>query len=537
MINNLLSLMIFLPLFAAAIVGVIPSHMKGAIRWTTLGTMLVELILSLMLFVGFDGSHQAESWADAFQFVEALPWISLKFGSLGALEVNYFVGVDGISMPLIVLSGILLVIGVISSWKITEKVKGYFVLYLILSASLIGCFAALDFFLFYVFFEFMLLPMFFLIGIWGGPRRSYASVKFFLYTLFGSLLILIVMIGLYLSVGNDGVNSFSLIQMMDGSYLPGSLLNPETHFQLWGINIRYLAFGLVLVGFMIKLPAVPFHTWLPDAHVEAPTAISVLLAGVLLKVGGYGLFRIAYSIFPDAAMELAQPVAILGMISIVYGGLVAMAQNDIKKLIAYSSVSHMGFVLLGLAVITLEGISGSLFQMVSHGFISGALFLIVGVLYDRTHDRQIENVSGLASKLPLYTFFVVLFFFGSLGLPGLSGFVGEVLVLMGAIGAESINQLVPRWIGMIAVLGIIISAAYYLWTLQRMFFGTYWVREESWDQEMKEINLREWIMLAPLGILVILLGIFPSVLLDPIENSIQFLVESIINQGKTYLSL
>jgi len=288
---------------------------------------------------------------------------------------------------------------------------------------------------------------------------------------------------------------------------------------------------------MIKLPAVPFHTWLPDAHVEAPTAISVLLAGVLLKVGGYGLFRIAYSIFPDAAMELAQPVAILGMISIVYGGLVAMAQNDIKKLIAYSSVSHMGFVLLGLAVITLEGISGSLFQMVSHGFISGALFLIVGVLYDRTHDRQIENVSGLASKLPLYTFFVVLFFFGSLGLPGLSGFVGEVLVLMGAIGAESINQLVPRWIGMIAVLGIIISAAYYLWTLQRMFFGTYWVREESWDQEMKEINLREWIMLAPLGILVILLGIFPSVLLDPIENSIQFLVESIINQGKTYLSL
>lgn len=540
MINNLLSWMIFFPLFSAVIVGLMPASQKLAIKWVALGTTLIELVMSVLLFTGFDSSIKPTSWNNAFQYLESVSWIRLQLGSFGMLQVDYTVGVDGVSMPLIVLSAILLVIGVISSWKLQEKVKGYFFLYLVLSASLIGCFAALDFFLFYVFFEFMLLPMFFLIGIWGGPRRSYASIKFFLYTLFGSLLILIVMIGLYLSVGTtDGLiqtNTFSLIQMMDGNYLENTILNPETGYLLWGTNIRNVAFILVLIGFLIKLPSVPFHTWLPDAHVEAPTAISVLLAGILLKVGGYGLFRICYAIFPDAAIQMTQPVAVLGVISIIYGGLVAMAQNDIKRLIAYSSVSHMGFVLLGLAAITSEGVAGSLFQMISHGFISAALFLIVGVLYDRTHDRQIENVSGLASKMPLYTFFVVLFFFGSLGLPGLSGFVGELLVLMGAIGAQSINQLLPRWIGMIAVLGIIISAGYYLWTLQRMFFGKYWVREISWAPNMKDITLREWLMLAPLAMLMVVFGIFPSLLLNPIDNSIQFFVETILNQGQSYLN-
>jgi len=532
--------MIFLPLVAAVIVGFLPGSQKTLIRVVALGTTIIQMILGIVLYFGFDGSQKPTSWADAFQFVERLPWMSLQLGSFGKLEVNYIVGIDGISMPLILLSGILLVIGVISSWKLQEKVKGYFLLYLVLSASLIGCFAALDFFLFYVFFEFMLLPMFFLIGIWGGPRRSYASIKFFLYTLLGSILILIVMIGLYLSVGTleGGIqtNTFSLIQMMDGNYLSNTLLDPQGDFMLWGMPLRYVAFILVLIGFMIKLPAVPFHTWLPDAHVEAPTAISVLLAGILLKVGGYGLFRICYSIFPDAAIDMAQPVAILGVIAIIYGGLVAMAQNDVKKLIAYSSVSHMGFVLLGLAALTSEGVAGSLFQMVSHGFISGALFLIVGVIYDRTHDRQIENISGLANKMPAYTFFVVVFFFASLGLPGLSGFVGEVLVLMGAIGAESVNHLFPRWIGMLAVLGIIISAGYYLWTLQRMFFGKYWTREASWDQFMKDLSIREWLMLAPLAVLVVVFGVFPSLLLDPIDNSIRFFVESIFSQGQNYLN-
>ncbi|MEQ8471599.1 MAG: NADH-quinone oxidoreductase subunit M [Marinoscillum sp.] len=539
--SYLLSWLIFLPFVAALVIGILPSHLKGVIKSIALVATCCQLVLSIILFVRFDGSLVPQGWADAFQFTELVPWITLKLGTLGLLQIDYFVGVDGISMPLVVLSTLLLVIGVISSWKLEEKVKGYFILYLILSGSLVGCFVALDFFLFYVFFEFMLLPMFFLIGIWGGPRRSYASIKFFLYTLLGSLFILVVMIGLYLSVGEINefgiqVNTFSLVHMMDGNYLLNSLLSPESNYAIWGVSLRSWAFIFLLLGFLIKLPAVPFHTWLPDAHVEAPTAISLLLAGVLLKVGGYGLFRICYSIFPDIAIELAMPVAIIGLVSIIYGGLVAMAQTDLKKLIAYSSVSHMGFVLLGLAALTSEGVSGSVFQMVSHGFISGALFLLVGVIYDRTHDRQIENVSGLASKMPKYTFFVVLFFFASLGLPGLSGFVGEVLVLIGAIGAESTNGVFSRWIGIVAVLGIIISAAYYLWTLQRMFFGNYWTREESWDAKMLDISTREWLMLVPLAVLVVILGVFPSILLGPIENSVTFFVDSLMSQGQMFLS-
>ncbi|MFY0605142.1 MAG: NADH-quinone oxidoreductase subunit M [Cyclobacteriaceae bacterium] len=538
--DNLLSWMIWMPFLAALIVGFIPSSQKLLIKIIALVATTLQLALGVVLFMSFDGGLVPKSWTEAFQFTELLPWIQLRLGNIGSLNIDYHLGVDGISMPLVVMSLILLVIGVISSWKLDHKVKGYFLLYLILSGSLIGCFAALDFFLFYVFFEFMLLPMFFLIGIWGGPNRAYASIKFFIYTLLGSLLILIVMIGLYLSVGfvdefGNQVNSFSLVQMLSGDYVVGTLLTPGETFTLWGLPLRTLAFLALLIGFLIKLPAIPFHTWLPDAHVEAPTAISVLLAGVLLKVGGYGLFRICYGIFPDVAMEMAYPVAVLGVISIVYGGMVAMAQNDIKRLIAYSSVSHMGFVLLGLAAISVEGVSGSLFQMVSHGFISGALFLTVGVIYDRTHNRQIESVSGLASKMPVFTFFVVLFYFASLGLPGLSGFVGEVLVLMGAIGAEAASGLFPRWVGMVAVFGIIVSAGYYLWTLQRMFFGAYWVREQSWEQFMNDLSPREILMLVPLALLVLLLGVYPALLLGPIENSINFFTEHLLSGGQSYL--
>lgn len=543
--EHLISLIVFAPLLVAFLLFLIPKGNHKIIKWGALLATLLQLLLSILLFIKFDGSLIPSEWSEAFLFTEKFDWIQLRLGQYGVFAIDYFVGVDGISLPLIILSALLLVIGVISSWNLNEKVKGYFILYLILSSSVIGCFVALDLFLFYVFFEFMLLPMFFLIGIWGGPRRAYASIKFFIYTLLGSLLILIVMIGLFLSIEDtekaieigeisgkiELVHSFNLIKMMEGTYIYDSLLSPESESTIWDVSLRHWAFILLMIGFAIKLPVVPVHTWLPDAHVEAPTAISVILAGILLKVGGYGFFRIAYGIFPDGAIEYAFPIACFGVFSIIYGGMSAMGQNDLKRMIAYSSVSHMGFVLLGLASLTYEGVAGSIFQMFSHGLISGALFLIVGVLYDRTHDRKIDNLSGLATKMPVFTFFTVIFFFASLGLPGFSGFVGELLTLMGGIGSESTNGLIPSWLGMLAVLGIIISAAYYLFALQKMFFGKYWTRESSWDVKMVDINKREWLMLMPLAVLVLLFGIFPGLVLNPLENSINFFVDQVLNLG------
>ena len=538
MTDILLSLITFIPLLVAVGLLFINKDQHELIKRISAVAVGIQLILSVFLFILFEGQNKPSSWAELFQFVEKASWINLYLGDYGWLKIDYFVGVDGLSMLMVVLSAILLFIGIISSWNLQKSVKGYFILYLILSTSIMGCFVALDFFLFYLFFEFMLLPMFFLIGIWGGPKRGYASIKFFLYTLVGSLLILIVMIGLYLSVEEpatmDGmtVHSFSLVNMMQGGYIDGGVLSPAAGISWGGIDLRIIAFVLLMVGFAIKLPAVPIHTWLPDAHVEAPTAVSVILAGVLLKVGGYGFFRIAYSIFPDAAIEMAYPIAILGLVSIVYGGMVAMAQNDLKRMIAYSSVSHMGFILLGLGSMTVQGVSGSVYQMVSHGFISGALFLVAGVIYDRTGDRRINNFSGLASLMPRFTFFTVLFFFASLGLPGLSGFVGEFLVFLGSIGSSHI----PSWVGIVAIAGIVISAAYYLWALQRMFFGKFWTREKEWESKMADLTAREWSMLIPLAILVVLLGLYPNFILNPVNNSIEFFVNECLARGEFYFT-
>lgn len=520
--ESLLSLIFLLPLFVAFGLLAIPSRFAASYKWISLVTIAFQLVGTIWIALRFDKNHAATSWAEAFQWVERVPWIRMDLG-FGSFNADYFVGIDGISLPLVVLTSIILLVGVLSSWNITEKMKGYFFLYLLLSSSIVGCFISLDFFLFYICFEFMLLPMFFLIGIWGGERRSYASIKFFLYTLLGSLFILVVMIGLYQSTVDDkGALTFSLVAMLDGQYLSGSVLEPGSTQELWGYSYRSLAFLFLLIGFGIKLPFVPLHTWLPDAHVEAPTPISVILAGLLLKVGGYGFFRIAYGIFPDMATEYQVTVGILGVLSIIYGGLNALAQNDLKKLIAYSSVSHMGFVLIGLTSLTTEGLSGGLFQMVSHGLISPALFILVGVVYDRTHNRQIENFSGLANKMPVYTFFVALFFFAGLGLPGLPGFVGELMVLLGAFASSSL----PKWIAILSILGIIISAAYFLWVIQRMFFGTYFVRNEEWNGNMKDLTSREWIMLAGLGVMVIALGIYPKLVLDLSEQTIHLFIQS-----------
>ncbi len=516
--QNLLTYIFLFPLLIALIMLFLPAEKRSVFKSLSFAAIGIQLILSIVALVQFDKTLKPDHWGNAFQFVEKIDWITMDFGSVGTIHIQYFLGVDGVSLPLVALSSFVLLIGVVSSWNLAQNVKGYFVLYLILSSSIVGCFISLDFFLFYVCFEFMLLPMFFLIGIWGGERRSYASIKFFLYTLLGSLFILVVMIGLYMSAEDGGGNTFSLVAMLDGQYKVDSVLAFGSDVTVFGYPIRTVAFVFLLIGFGIKLPSVPVHTWLPDAHVEAPTPISVVLAGLLLKVGAYGLFRIVFGVFPDIAISLSGLVASFGVLSILYGGMNALAQRDLKRMVAYSSVSHMGFVLVGLAAITPQGLSGSLFHMVSHGLISPALFLLVGVIYDRTGNRQMENFSGLASRMPVYTFFVVLFFFAGLGLPGLSGFVGELLVLMGAFMSTNLGV----WFGLLAVAGIIISAAYFLWTIQRMFFGKYFVREQVWESKMLDLTIREKVMLIPLAILVLALGIFPRLILDYSKETIEF---------------
>jgi len=521
--HNLLSYIFLFPLVIALVMLFISSENWKVFRSLNLATVSVQLALSIVLLVHFEQNLTPQSWSDGFQFVEKVDWINLSLGTLADFKIQYYLGVDGISLPLVVLSSFVLLIGVISSWNIKEKAKGYHVLYLVLSASVVGCFVSLDFFLFYLCFEFMLLPMFFLIGIWGGERRSYASIKFLLYTLFGSLFILVVMIGLYMSIEEGGINSFSITAMLDGKYVDGSILDPNGGGEIMGHSARAIAFIFLLIGFGIKLPSVPVHTWLPDAHVEAPTPISVILAGLLLKVGAYGLFRILYSVFPDMAIEYASWVAFLGVLSILYGGLNALAQRDLKKMVAYSSVSHMGFVLVGLASMTSVGLSGALFHMISHGLISPALFLLVGVLYDRTHNRLMDSFSGLASKMPAFTFFVALFFFAGLGLPGMSGFVGELMVLMGAFSTTLFGQK----LAFLAILGIIISAAYFLWTIQRVFFGTYFVRVPEWNEHMSDLTIREKIMLFPLALLVVILGVYPRFVMDYSQYSIEYFLNQI----------
>lgn len=537
--NHLLSLLIFLPLLAGAIILFIPQKNASLYKWIALLAMTIELALTLVLVKTFDQSISGIG-NEALQFVEKLNWIDLQMGSTTSISIQYFLGVDGLSITMVLLSAIVLLIGVISSWSIVENGKGYWILYLILSASVVGCFVALDFFLFYLFFEFMLLPMYFLIGMWGGKRREYASIKFFLYTLVGSILILIVMIALSISVIQPNpemdVHSFDLMLMMDNSnFIKDSVLSISSTDSLFGLSYRLWGFLLILIGFAIKLPAVPVHTWLPDAHVEAPTPISVVLAGILLKIGGYGFYRIAYSIFPEGAYYFGWWIGLFGIIAIVYGALVAMAQSDLKRLIAYSSVSHMGFVMLGLAAITFQSAAGSMFQMFSHGLISAALFLVAGVIYDRTKDRQISSYSGLASGMPYFSVVVLIAFFASLGLPGFSGFIAEFLVLAGSFEGAVKSGVISVFMPILGVVGLVLGAAYFLWTLQRMFFGKYWVRDEKW--QLPDLTMREWLMFVPLLIMILIFGIFPGLILDLSNETIMSFVKLVTQQGQENLQI
>lgn len=527
--THLLTYLIFTPIAVALLALFIPAESKKIFRILTLAVSAIQLLLVLAL-VG-----QTYPEFGSFQLTEKLTWFSINLGSWGILKAEYFLGLDGLSFSMVALSVLVMLIAGISSWTIEKNVKGYFILLWILNGSIIGTFTALDLLLFYLFFEFMLLPMYFLIGIWGGPKREYASIKFLLYTLLGSILILIVLIALVISVqapasGNTVVHTFNLLHMSDpANFIFGSMLNPDESWMIGPQTARWWAFILLFVGFAIKLPAVPLHTWLPDAHVEAPTPISVILAALLLKVGAYGLLRIAYPIFPDAAMALSSFVALVGVISIIYGALNALASKDLKRLIAYSSVSHMGFVLLGLASLTSEGISGAVYQMFSHGLISAMLFLIAGVLYDRTNDRLINNYSGLTSKMPVFFVFVLIAFFASLGLPGFSGFIAEVMILLGAFASGSTNQLISEAFGVAAACGLILGAAYYLWTIQRMFFGPFHVKGTVRPEQLTDLDKREFGMLASLALLILIFGIFPNVLLEYINPFAQRFSESFFN--------
>jgi NADH-quinone oxidoreductase subunit M len=471
--------------------------------------------------------------------IEKQPWITLDLGPWGILKAEYFVAVDGLNFPLVCLSVGVMLIATISSWSVSKKIKGYFVLLLILNAAIIGSFTALDFLLFYLFFEFMLLPMFFLIGIWGGPKREYASLKFFLYTLLGSVLILIVMIGLYISVSEPStpgklVHSFNMLTMSDPvNFISNSILDPNNAWTIGPLDARQWAFLFLFFGFAIKLPLVPLHTWLPDAHVEASTPISVVLAALLLKIGGYGLMRIVYPVLPDAGIYFASMVAIFGVISIIYGALNALASKDLKRLIAYSSVSHMGFVVLGISSLTTEGVTGAVYQMVSHGIISAMLFILAGVIYDRTQDRMITNYSGIASKMPAFLVFILIAFFASMGLPGFSGFIAEILVFLGAFKAPSVNGLLHESFAVIATLGLVLGAAYYLWTIQRMFFGPFFIKGKGNPDQLYDLVKREYAILIPLAIATLFLGIFPQSLLNIINPFAGQFVEHVLAIGKS----
>jgi NADH-quinone oxidoreductase subunit M len=525
---GVLSWMTFLPVVGMVVVLLLPKEQKHAIRWSSAFFTALQVILAVYIYANFNRSMAGINTESGFQFLEKGKWIDIKSVAwFGRLHIDYFMGIDGLSVLMVILTAIISFIAVFASWGIEKSLKGYFALLLLLDTGMMGVFTSLDFFLFYVFWEIMLLPMYFLIGIWGGPRREYAAIKFFLYTLFGSVLMLLALLALYFSVSvtdpatGEKMHTFNMLAMMNhANYDPGSILG------VLNSSWRYLAFIGLFIGFAIKVPIFPFHTWLPDAHVEAPTAISVILAGVLLKMGTYGLMRISFPMFPDATLYFQVPMAILGFINIIYGALVAMAQTDFKKLIAYSSISHMGIVVLGMSALNTQGMTGAIMQMFNHGTITAMLFLIVGVIYDRAHTRGLNEFGGLMNQMPKYSGIMTVAFFAALGLPGLSGFISEAFVFLGAFQSTAI-----RTITIASTIGIVLTAAYMLWTLQRVFLGTL---PEKW-KSLPDINGRELFTLVPLAIIVIFLGIYPSPMIDLMTSAVNSLVGVLNNGGAVAL--
>ena len=521
---SILTWMTFLPLIGAALIlpvlglraaGILSKPAADQVTRVIafLASGLV-LLLALVLWRAYDTSNPA------LQFVQQARWIP-------AYNIDYFVGIDGISITLVILTALISFIATIASmpwWPgntpldehhfTQQGVPGYMAMLLILQTGMTGVFVAMDMFLFYVFWEVMLLPMYFLIGIWGGARKEYAAIKFFLYTLAGSVLMLLAIIGLYYNGPTEVVNgqlthTFNMVKMAQWGRAGGYMSAPL----VLGLAFVKVAWVALFIGFAIKIPMFPFHTWLPDAHVEAPTPISVILAGVLLKMGIYGILRINYAILPQATKWAATAMAVFGTINIVYAAFVCLAQKDLKRMIAYSSVSHMGFCLLGMSAFTQQGIDGAVLNLWTHGLISPMLFLIVGVIYDRAHHRNIEGFGGLAKQVPEYAGLLGLAFFASLGLPGLCGFVSEFTVFLGSLATWQTMTI-------ISALSVIITAAYYLWAIQRMMLG----QLNPAYTTLPDVNWRERLTLYPLGALIILFGFYPSAILNLIQGSLRNLL-------------
>jgi len=484
----ILSTLIFLPIAGAALLLLIKRSNEGLIKWVSLGVSIAAFLVSLPLFTNFDKTTHL------MQFTERHAWIP-------AWNINYSLGLDGISVLFVLLSTLVTILCVLISWNsIKMKTKEFFISLLFLEGAMIGVFCSLDFMLFYIFWEAMLIPMYLLIGVWGGPNRIYAAVKFFLYTLVGSVLMLVGIIFLYFYAGR----TFDILELMTKSY----------PFQM-----QLLLFWAFFAAFAVKVPMFPVHTWLPDAHTEAPTAGSVILAAVLIKMGAYGFLRFSLPILPEAAKAMTPVMIGLSIIAIIYGGVICLAQTDLKRLIAYSSVSHMGFVTLGIFALNTQGMEGGILQMINHGIVTGALFLSVGVIYDRTHTRQIADYGGVASVMPVYATMFMVFTFASIGLPATNGFIGEFLIILGGFAASQLA-------GILAATGIIIGAGYMLWLYQRVFF----METNPKVSGLNDMDGREIMTLLPMVLLIFWIGVYPDAFLGFMHASVSHLLER-VNTG------
>ncbi|NWF50877.1 MAG: NADH-quinone oxidoreductase subunit M [Ignavibacteriaceae bacterium] len=505
--NTLLTILLFAPLIGALLTMFLKNSQESLIRYFGLAVSIIVFVISLVVYYFFDSNNPD------FQFIHKFRWIE-------NLNVFYFVGVDGLSILLVLLTTFLTPLTLLSSWSgITSRVKEFTFFMLMLEFGMIGVFLSLDLFLFYVFWEAMLIPMYFIIGIWGGEQRIYASIKFFIYTMAGSLLMLVAII--WLAVYASGFLGYFTTSLVD-LYQAGPTIP---------VSIQGFMFFAFALSFAIKVPLFPLHTWLPDAHVQAPTAGSVILAGVLLKMGTYGLLRFNLPLFPQASIEYAPFISVLAVVGIIYGALVAMVQTDMKKLVAYSSVAHLGFVVLGIFSMNQIAIQGSIIQMINHGLSTGALFILVGVIYERTHTREISEYGGIARLVPFYSFALMFTSLSSIGLPGLNGFVGEFLILTGAFKSSVLNS----WLfSIVAASGVIFAAVYLLWMYQRVVFGE--VKNPKLSG-LKDMTAREILVVIPIFIFIVWIGLYPNTFLKLSDKSTSKVIEQVMNPGKSNLSL